>query len=77
MRAVGRRFRRFFFDEYLEELVILRRNWIFAGLGVFLDFVDDGLAYFPWVHFTNLPNFRCFPLVLLPGLFFLDRVRSW
>jgi len=75
--AVGRRCHRFFFGEYFEELVIFQRNWIFAGLGGFLDFVDDGLAYFPWVRFANLPIFRCFPVVLLRGLFFRDRVRYW
>jgi len=77
MSVVGRRCHRFFFGEYFEELVIIWRNWIFAGLGDFLDFVDDGLSYFPWVRFANLPIFRCFPVVLLHGLFFRARVRSW
>ena len=74
---VGWRCRSFFFGEYFEELVIFWRNWVFAGLGGFLDFVDDGLAYFPWVRFANFPIFRCFPVVLLRGLFFRDRLRSW
>jgi len=75
--VVGRRCRRFFFGEYFEELVIFRRKWVFAGLVGFLDFAHDGLAYFPWVRFANLPIFRCFPVVLLRGLFLRDRVRSW
>jgi len=74
---VGWRCCRIFFGEYFEELVIFRRNFIFADLGVFLDFVDDGLAYLSWVRFANLPIFRCFPVLLLDGLFLWDRVRSW
>jgi len=75
--VVGRRCRRFFFGEYFQKLMIFQRNWVFAGLGGFLDFADVSLAYFPWVHFANLSIFRCFPVVLLRGLFFRDRVCSW
>jgi len=60
--------------------VIFRWNWIFARFGGFLDFVDYGLTYFPWVHFADHPIFfffRCFPVILFGGFFFRNCVGSW
>jgi len=54
--------------------VIFRWDWIFVGVGSFLDFVDYSLAYFPGVCFAGLPIFGCFSVVLLRGLFFRDCV---
>ena len=75
--AVGRRCCRLFCGEYFEKFVIFGWNWISVGLGGVLDFVDYGLAYFPWVCFADLPIFRCFSVVLLRGLFFQDCVGFW
>jgi len=72
--AVGQRCCRFFFSEYFKKLVIFQWDWIFVGLGGFLDFVDYSLTYFPWVCFADLPIFGCFSVVLLYVLFFRDCV---